>query len=826
MFQLLHTLVSGDPFMPHGHCYLWTPALLWMQVGSDMLIGASYVAIALMLWSMVQKGKTLIPFRPMFFAFGLFIIACAGTHFMEVLTTWNPVYWASGLVKVVTAGASVATAFALPKVIPTALGMLEAAHISEKRRVQLETANAELAEMNARLKEFDEVKTRFFANVSHELRTPLTLIIGPAQRLLREPSLVPAERRSLEVVERNARTLLKRVNDLLDVARLDAGRLAIHYEETDLAGVARLTARHFDAVAAERGIRLAIETPDSMPAQGDTEKLERVFINLLSNAFKFAPDDGVVRLALWEESAATRSAVLTVSDNGPGIPEAYRDMVFDRFGQPDPVAYRRTQGSGLGLAIVREFVAMHGGEVTVGDAPEGGALFTVRLPISAPPGASIYPASGLDSGALDTALAELRPPPAQRIVTSDRPTVLVVEDNPEVRSLIADGLSDDFHVETAADGEEGLERAVALRPDLIVSDVMMPRKGGDELLRNVRALPLLAETPVLLITARADDEMRARLLGEGAQDYVTKPFTPAELRARVVNLVAVKRAREALQEELTVQGQDLESLVTEVGVRRREQRAALEALRSALDGAEQASRVKSSFLRMVSHELRNPLNAMQLQIQLLQRSSDADLAPRQREIVGKMAATSARLLSLIESLLEHSRIESGQAVTRVEEIDLAREATAVVEEWRPQAEAKGVGLQLALPDELPTLRTDPRLTHLILANLVGNAVKFTDHGHVAVSLSHTDGRHVITVTDTGPGIAEDRQTQVFEPFEHLEPVRNKHTPGVGLGLTLVREMVEAMRGHIHLESREDEGCIFTVSLPPLERPAPEGNITV
>jgi signal transduction histidine kinase len=817
MMELFKHLFAADGFMPHGHCYLWVPGLVWLHVISDALIGLAYVAISATLVYLVHRGRSDIPFHSMFLAFGTFIVACGGTHFMEVWTLWTPVYWLSGSVKVITAVASVMTAIALPPMVPLALRMVRAARVSEERRLELESAHAELNTLYAKLQEFDQLKTQFFANVSHELRTPLALVLGPTEKLLAAGGLTDGQRRDLQVIDRNARTLLKHVNDLLDISRLEAGKMAPSYAETDLARLLRLTASHFDVLAEERQIDFTVETPPSLPAQADPEKLQRVFLNLLSNAFKFVPGGGRVRCALTADGG---QATIVVEDNGPGVPAEMRESIFERFRQVEGGANRPFGGTGLGLAIAQDFVTLHGGAITMDDAPGGGARFTVTLPLAAPPDAEVRPApsesAGLTGELARQALEELRSHIEVIAETpqAGRALILVVEDNPEMNRFVAETLAEEYRVATAFDGQEGLEQALALRPDLILSDVMMPRVSGDQMLRAVRARPELEGVPVVLLTAKADDELRVRLLQEGAQDYLMKPFAAEELRARVGNLVTMKRARDVLQRELESHLEDLEALAEEVTDRKRELQGALEAMRAARDHAEQASQVKNNFLGMVSHELRTPLTVITTYLQMLEMERGGALVPRQREIVRKMLLASRRLLSLIESLLEFARIQSGRLAIRVEPVDLATLAAETVEELQPQAQRKQLTVRLLPAPELPPLQSDPRLVRLILSNLVDNALKYTEHGAVEVSLGHADGAHRLAVRDTGPGIPPERQAIIFEPFEQLEPIRQKHTPGVGLGLSLVKEMAGALGGHVELTSQVGAGSTFSVVLPP------------
>src|SRR5437667_3139605 len=524
--QFWRKLFSTQGFLPHGHCYLWRPEVVWLHVGSDMLIGLSYVAISATLAYLVHKGRREIPFHWMILGFGLFIVACGGTHFMEVWTLWQPRYWLSGDIKLITAAASLATAFSLPPLVPKVLAMIQDAKLSKERKQRLESANRELETLNARLKELDELKTQFFANVSHELRTPLTLILGPTEKILAGGGLTEEQRRGLEVVDRNARTLLKHVTDLLDIAKLDARKMTVNFAAVDLVKLLRATAAYFESLAREKQIELTVLTPGPVITQADPEKLQRVFFNLLSNAFKFTPAGRRIRCALRAEP---NSAVIEVEDSGPGVPANLREAVFERFRQGEGHSTRRFGGTGLGLAIAKEFVELHRGQISVSDVPGGGALFRVELPLASH-GAHAEAPTTVGSGTGDTAfvarqtLAELRPvstpPEPTAASTTGHGLILVVEDNPDMNRFITETLAGQHSVASAFNGREGLEKALELRPDVIVTDLMMPEMSGDQLVREARTRPELNAVPILVLTARADDELCAKLLREGAQDYL------------------------------------------------------------------------------------------------------------------------------------------------------------------------------------------------------------------------------------------------------------------------------------------------------------------
>lgn len=673
--ELLNNLFAANGFIPHGHCYLWKPGLVSLHVATDTLIGLAYVSISVTLVYLVHKARRDIPFHSVFIAFGVFIIACSATHFIEVWTLWMPVYWLSGTIKLITAIASVATALALPPLVPQVLTLIASAKTSEERKLQLETANVELETLYQKLKELDQLKTQFFANVSHDLRTPLALILGPTEKLLAQSLTNQEQRHDIELVERNARILLKRVNDLLDVSKLEAGKMEVNYALIDVAELVRLIAANFETFAEDRQISFVVETPPSLRASVDPDKWQRICFNLLSNAFKFTPIGGSIRCILSEvspqsqkpkgreaqifplvslDSLSASSFTLTIEDTGPGVPPELREVIFEPYRQEEFVQEQGFGGTGLGLAIVKEFVELHGGCIEVNQAPKGGAVFTTWMPQAAPSGVSRSPvpidshAEGLsdlpgrngdlfqtvggDTRAIAhladhtdlpdkltptnlhsrstpslysetstnyqeialSVMAELRYQPndlesgfnyhSSAIFQSDQscqnpqcaipnsqsPLVLVVEDNPEMNQFITESLAPENRVVTARNGQEGLDKAIALRPDLILTDMMMPQMTGDQLVREVRAIRELDIIPIVLLTAKADDELQVQMLREGVQDYLMKPFHIEELRARVGNAIAMKRTREILQQELRTQDQDLATLATELASRQRE----------------------------------------------------------------------------------------------------------------------------------------------------------------------------------------------------------------------------------------------------------------
>jgi signal transduction histidine kinase/ActR/RegA family two-component response regulator len=397
-------------------------------------------------------------------------------------------------------------------------------------------ANARAYEAERRRAEslaaLDRAKTTFFSDVSHELRTPLTLLLGPVRDVLEstDEALGDDARGQLRLALRNGQRLKRLVNDLLDVASIEAGRAHPTRVATDVAGFTAELAGIFRAAVERAGLELVVDcAPLAAPAHVDPRMWEKVVVNLLSNAVKYT---FVGRIEVHLEQVPGGFA-LVVSDTGVGIPADELPHLFERFHRVAGSAARTREGTGIGLALAHELVALHGGSITVTSEPGVGSRFTVAMPSGEPdeaPSPGPRPSEDARGEAAGWELDTVRP-----AGTAAAPSglVLVVDDNPDMRAYLTRVLSPSWDVRTTADGEEAL-RAVAERcPDVVVTDVMMPRLDGFGLLRALRADPATRDVPVVMLTARAGQEAAVEGLEAGADDYLAKPFQAAELLARV-----------------------------------------------------------------------------------------------------------------------------------------------------------------------------------------------------------------------------------------------------------------------------------------------------
>jgi PAS domain S-box-containing protein len=422
--------------------------------------------------------------------------------------------------------------------------------INDARSFELERQRAET------LARLDQAKTDFFTNISHEFRTPLTLLLGPAEDALTDPEepLPDRQRDRVDVILRNGQRLLKLVNTLLDFSRLESGRLQAHAEPVDLAADTRELAAMFEAAAERLGLTLSVDCP-ALPDEVyvDRELWAKIVLNLLSNALKFTFSGGIgVRL-----HAEDREAVLSVTDTGTGIPPAELPHLFERFHRVHGAPSRTHEGSGIGLALVAELAELHGGSASAESEMGVGSAFTVRLPLGADHVAPEAVEKGRGDGTA-SAVSDARgfidevmhlagephteavPTPSSR---GDAPRILVVDDNADIREYVLSLLARDYQVETAVDGAEALAQARETQPDLVLTDVMMPRMDGFELLAALHEDPLTVGVPVVMLSARAGEEGMLEGLDAGADDYLVKPFTGRELLARVRANLELDRAR-------------------------------------------------------------------------------------------------------------------------------------------------------------------------------------------------------------------------------------------------------------------------------------------
>lgn len=415
---------------------------------------------------------------------------------------------------------------------------------------KVEARTSELTNAQERLLDADRQKTAFFQNVSHELRTPLTMIIAPLERALETG--MKLEDHTLEVIHANARRLLRLVNQLLDIQKLAAGKMTLEKRTFDLKEFLRVRFQMFESYAISQGLGMTFAVPDGLrPVHADPDAIEKCVYNYLSNAMKFTPPTGSVTLSARTAGAYVR---VEVRDTGKGIPLEKQRMLFQRFGYSEPSVTREQEGTGLGLALVFELIQLHGGEVGVeSDHGRGSAFyFTVPCALGRPEAFEPPEPTRVDfvQGDADTTNAQSNLPRQRR---PNRHTVLVAEDNDDLREYLCGVLSDaGFAVLRAANGEEALRQLSRTNADLLITDLMMPKMSGLELLEKIRSKPEWVTMPAVLLTARADEETRQDVRDAGVDVCLSKPFSNRELVIVARNLVGLKSRERALLSEMSI----------------------------------------------------------------------------------------------------------------------------------------------------------------------------------------------------------------------------------------------------------------------------------
>ena len=637
------------------------------------------------------------------------------------------------------------------------------------------------------LADIDRAKTTFFSNVSHEFRTPLTLMLGPLEDALAdsEQPLPRAQQSRMRLAHDNALRLLKLVTALLDFSRLEAGRMSASYAPLDIAQFTAELAGMFQSAVDKGGLKLVVDCPRlSEPVWVDRDMWEKIVSNLVTNAFKFTLAGEIVVRTREEGSRIA----LEVSDTGVGIPEAELPRIFDRFHRVAGTVGRTHEGTGIGLSLVRELVQLHAGNVSVQSAVGRGTTFRVEIP----KGRAHLPAEAVSNEPKDPrgsrnaeayaveatrwaggARAAVSTPTQPEAKAAARPRALVVDDNADLREYISGLLTPIYEVTTAPDGLAALEAIRATVPDVVVSDVMMPRLDGFGLVRALRQDPATASIPVILLSARAGEEESIEGLDSGADDYLAKPFSARELLARVRTHLELQRARRAWISQLSIANRELEA-----------------------------------FSYSVSHDLRAPLRTIEGFSRALVEDCAAQLGETGQAHIERIFSGVDRMGTLIDALLELARVT--RAEIKRGQVDLSKLAAEIVAEFGRAHPERKVQVQI---EEGLLADGDSSLLGVVLTNLLGNAWKFTARNETALI---TFGRHdahepTFFVRDNGAGFDPNYASKLFTPFQRLHTTTEFE--GTGVGLATVQRVIHRHSGRIWAEGAVGKGATFYFSIP-------------
>jgi len=681
-------------------------------------------------------------------------------------------------------------------------------------------AKREIEQAHERLKELDRFKSKVFANVTHELKTPLNMVLSPLELILRG-DLGPVseeQKATFQSMFRSAMKLLKMIGDILDLSKLEESRIRLNVAEHDLVEYVRGLVAQVMPLTERKKIAMRFEADvQSAPVWCDLERMERVFVNLLSNASKFTPEGGEIRVSLHDEG---ESVVVSVADNGPGFPPDLAERVFERFFQVDMDATRKHGGTGIGLSLAKELVELHGGKIWAESEVGKGATFHVRLVKDREhfkpdaierraerrdlPGGRRVEDRGVSewlqqlSARQEFRFLDIDEATERRVVERDPDesqrawTVLVVEDTPDVIRIVHLTLRQQFRILTAENGVKGLELARRLQPDLVITDLMMPEMDGMELTRRLRADPQLKHLPIVMLTARGDLEDRVAGVETGVNAYLTKPFSPVELLATVRNLLKI----EETHADLLLEGR--------------------------MDSLDQIA-------GGLAHEINNPLNYIRNALALMRKDSEeavrlveasagramtadeTERLARLRARILKMGDTAEagvkRIARTVELMKNYSREGYARVSRPYDVFAAAKEVASIVlpatgRDVRVEFAFDGEGLVKCVPEEM----------NQVLTNLIQNAIEAVaddGSGRVWISGRRENSRVVIAVKDNGPGIPTDVRSRIFTPFYTTKGPGK----GMGMGLTIAWRVVRSLGGAIQVDSQVGQGAEFRITLP-------------
>jgi signal transduction histidine kinase len=657
------------------------------------------------------------------------------------------------------------------------------------------------------LAEIDQAKTIFFSNISHEFRTPLTLLLGPIEDAINDPEDVPNNRLRMGVAYRNALRMQKLVNTLLEFSRIEAGRMDGQFTPVDIAAFTADLASSFRSAIEKAGMKLHLDLgPVTDEVYVDTVMWEKIILNLVSNAFKYTIR-GSITVTIRQYSGVVR---VSVSDTGIGIPDDQLERIFDRFHRVENISVRSQEGTGIGLSLVKELVRIHHGRIEVTSPPNEGSTFTIVLPT----GKAHLPAERIGAAEeirmtnerdvyveeslqwLSDASANLpdllSPPPADKTAAQRRFVVLLADDNADMRDYVGRLLSQHYHLITATNGEEAFAKMLSHRPDLLLTDIMMPRLDGFGLLRKIRNQPDLKGTPVIFLSARAGEESKVEGLEAGADDYLVKPFSARELIARVDSNLRINAARRVVEQEL------------ENEVKRRT--SELNKLNATL---KQSNEDLRQFAHVASHDLKEPVRKVKVYTGRLQEDSSTAFSAKARSHLEKINSAANRMLSMIEGVLHYSTINSTEQET--EAVDLNRIIRAIETDLELPIGQKRATLNYS---QLPTVEGAAVLLYQLFYNLINNSLKFSRADapcRIDISAKVDGDQTLIRLTDNGIGFDQEQAGRIFDTFFRLN-AKDKYE-GTGLGLSLCKKIVLRHGGEIEAAGKKGEGSEFRIRLP-------------
>ncbi|MDQ8192000.1 ATP-binding protein [Roseibacillus persicicus] len=678
-------------------------------------------------------------------------------------------------------------------------------------REELTAERKRLEKSHQKLKELDESKTNFFANVSHELRTPLTLILGPIEQLASYAPVRdnPKLNTLVQSMEENGFRLLRLINELLDIIRLDGGQYGVRTELTQIDDLMGSIYRSLVPTAEQKGLNLELhlESAPKGTFQIDRMKFEKVLINLATNAIKFTQPGGTVKLIARETTG--REVEFEISDTGAGMSDEEKENVFRRFWQADASSKRRHRGAGIGLSLVKGLVDLLEGTIQVSSEMDEGTTFTVKLPL----GPSTQTSSiALDDDDLDPIeelnrkaqfgglIVEANAMPVVDPLFFDAPdnktpVILVAEDEPDVRQLIVSQLSS-YKLLIATNGNQAIELATQYLPDLLLLDWMMPEKDGLEVCQILRKTTALERAPIIMLTARIDERSKIEALQAGANDFLTKPFAPTELKLRISHLLNTGR----FEKEVVQKSQELGAALAE-----------LKESESMLVQAEKLSSLGQMSAGII-HEINNPLNYAKTNLYSL-RTFAKLLPPDEKEDFNEITSDVEEGLERVVQIVKDLRSFAVKDKTQFNDVNLAEVVAASSRLLGNRL--SHVQFKSEVPDHIHINGNSNQLCQ-VLVNFIQNSLdalqeaeRENEQGMIQVEVTQSSEWISLHLKDNGCGISLENQQQIFDPFYSSKDIGQ----GMGLGLSICYRILDQHGVKIELKSDVGVGTHFTLNFP-------------
>ncbi|MBV4356103.1 ATP-binding protein [Pinibacter aurantiacus] len=674
------------------------------------------------------------------------------------------------------------------------------------------------------LAEIDKAKTLFFSNISHEFRTPLTLMLGPLESMLGNAADLHDDHiANIESTHRNAMRLLRLVNTLLDFSRIEADRVQARFSPVNLSQLTTDISSAFRSVIENVGLEYKVSVRDlSSNVYVDREMWEKIVLNLLSNAFKYTLS-GKIEIQLEEKNG---NVLLSVSDTGIGIPEKELPQLFNRFYRVKNAGGRTYEGTGIGLSLVKELVELHNGTIDVESKEGVGSVFSVCIAA----GKDHLPADQIQERNDEVFTASLsniyvneaisltgdkqgKDAVATEKINGKKYRVLVVDDNSDMRDYVGRLLNKEYEVVTAENGKDALGKIYHQRPDLILSDIMMPVMDGIELLHAVKGSPSTDTIPVIFISARAGEEARIEGYNIGADDYLVKPFSSKELLARVRSQLKIANMHKEVND----------ALENKVNERTKELQKASEKLEQINTELRRTNKELEQFAFVSSHDLQEPLRKIQTFADLINRNIEQPAFDVKRYLE-KINASAERMSILIKDLLNFSKLS--KINEEFVQTDLNKILQDVISDFEVLIKQKNAEIKFT---SLPIIKAIPLQMNQLFYNLISNGLKFSNRERpvIEIKCAVEEGKNIVngkcdlakdqsylhlSFKDNGIGFDQSYADQIFTIFQRLNNDKQRFS-GTGIGLAICKKIVENHRGCIAAHGAENAGATFDIYLP-------------